>query len=908
MWESLRLPVDGNSLLRKIAPFLTAIIAIIVGFLLTTAGAHALEGGWGENNTIVVNGANHAASTDIYPGIPAGSITYAHKSTDGRSGSVVYFPQGADIEHANSAQYVLFTINPPNQWTNPRGQESVNVAPKSGAQPRTDAVTGDQGPLGENRSGEATSCAIQGIGWLVCPVTRYIASGMDKIFDLIKTFFEVKTITLDTEGPTYRMWDVMRGLANLCFIVAFLVIIYSQITSYGISNYEIKKMIPKLVVAAILVNVSYYICAVAVDLSNILGNSLQQAFVDMRGQIVGPNTPANTAVTSWESVTTFILSGGAIAAAGITSLGIAVAAGASILSLTVVLVPFLLGAVFAVIVALLILAARQALIVILITISPLAFVAMLLPSTEKWFDRWRGTLTTMLVMFPMFAVVFGGSQLAGGLIIQSADSIMMLLIGMAVQVAPLVITPLLIRLSGNLLGKVAGMVNNRQKGFIDRTRNALGENDKRRRNRRIAEGHEQMANGARPFSAGMTKRWASRRNAVKHTKEADDKAYQAFTSAQGDAHWKERLFHEDNTGSQTVFNPNGQRRRRLNSVRNAYASTYGYQSQSEMLDAFDKRSKEEAKAGNGNNFYGQYGRITDAHGQNNVQIQNAVNSAALETHLDNQAAQSASRLHNREVSAKLEDVVDGHNLRVRAAGIDEQYGQARAMASAIQARVNDRSEGLKNIELMIDVRNPDAMHLHQLALGYDVPELNIKSNDEIVEVAIKKIASSGNVQGINELGRVLDLSETSNDFWRTAFVDSLKSNSSRPRYFSAGLLDKMSQGLPGGFGDKGMQDAIIKALEANAYDAKGMLSDDKTTLELVNILLRTPRANLPPINDAKVSDNLRAAIHNIARDPEARGSIGKRKEAIMDIARYVGINPDILENGEPPVSPEEPNQ
>lgn len=38
------------------------------------------------------------------------------------------------------------------------------------------------------------------------------------------------------------------------------------------------------------------------------------------------------------------------------------------------------------------------------------------------------------------------------------------------QVAPIAITPLII-VSGNLLGKLAGIVNNLNRGIIDRTRN-----------------------------------------------------------------------------------------------------------------------------------------------------------------------------------------------------------------------------------------------------------------------------------------------------------------------------------------------------------------------------------------------------------------------------------------------------
>ena len=65
-------------------------------------------------------------------------------------------------------------------------------------------------------------------------------------------------------------------------------------------------MIPKLIVAAVLVNVSYIICGIAVDASNILGNSLQQMFMDMQHDLVGASTTVNTDASSWSSWTSFI--------------------------------------------------------------------------------------------------------------------------------------------------------------------------------------------------------------------------------------------------------------------------------------------------------------------------------------------------------------------------------------------------------------------------------------------------------------------------------------------------------------------------------------------------------------------------------------------------------------------------
>jgi MFS family permease len=248
--------------------------------------------------------------------------------------------------------------------------------------------------------------------------------------------------------------------------------IFSQLTNWGIGNYGLKKLLPRLIIAAILVNVSYLISALAVDLSNIVGSNLQDVLVGIRGTLDGPNT---VIVPSWESTVSFILATGTgLAAAGAAIGGIAITTGASMGAALILLLPLLLSVLLAALVALIVLAARQALIIILIIIAPLAFVAFLLPNTEKLFDRWRGLFTTMLIFFPLFSLIFGGSQLAAFLLIQTAsggNAINIILLALFVQVAPLVLTPLLIRFSGGIIGRIAGMVNDPKKGFVDKTRN-----------------------------------------------------------------------------------------------------------------------------------------------------------------------------------------------------------------------------------------------------------------------------------------------------------------------------------------------------------------------------------------------------------------------------------------------------
>ena len=247
--------------------------------------------------------------------------------------------------------------------------------------------------------GQSTSsCAIEGIGWLVCPVTNFLANVADNAFTFLSdSFLQVKPDTFADGGAAYKVWSSMRTIANIAFVIAFLIIIFSQLTGQGIANYGIKKMLPRLVIAAILVNMSFVICQVAIDISNIVGVSIRQLFSG-----VGDNFKLPTSIGdesgNWVGIAAAVLAGGGIA----WGLGISV------------LAPFLLGAVVAFIMVFLILIVRQVLIILLVVVAPIAFVAFLLPNTEQWFTKWRKMFVGLLIVFPLIGLLFGAADLASG--------------------------------------------------------------------------------------------------------------------------------------------------------------------------------------------------------------------------------------------------------------------------------------------------------------------------------------------------------------------------------------------------------------------------------------------------------------------------------------------------------------
>lgn len=429
--------------------FMLLIAGMLVGIFLNTlthsTSVYAVDAKW-DGHDLTYSNKKYTRLTDNNKvkkfNLPDNSLVFINEDKNKKEVKVIYFPSG-EISSLSSATYAVYSFTPPDTYN------------------QTDSSTISIDPPSENST--STSCDVQGIGWFICPVSNWLADGIDFMYSALQEFLKTKPLeTTNQNSGIYLAWVIMRNISNVAFIVAFLVIIYSQLTSVGISNYGVKKMLPRLVIAAVLVNLSFTICAILLDLSNIAGYAFQDAFMGIKNTI--STVGENTSTWTWSEVISTALSNGALAIGAI----------AFTTELLPMLVPAATLAGLTLLLILLIMAARQALIIILIIISPLAFVCYLLPGTEKWFKKWRDSFLTMLVFFPAFAVVFGGAQLAGILIIQNAsgpNGAIMHVLGMLVQIIPLAITPLIMKFSGGVLGKFAGFVNDKNKGLYDRSKN-----------------------------------------------------------------------------------------------------------------------------------------------------------------------------------------------------------------------------------------------------------------------------------------------------------------------------------------------------------------------------------------------------------------------------------------------------
>jgi len=612
MNRAWRVVARARGCLRQYTGWLALLVAALLGLTLATSvPVYAAETAQrqGENlifrhNTFKPYRGSDKGVADR--GLPAGVHLYEYTPTTNRRQTII-FPAGSDPLRAKEATYVEYIFVEPDTYNKMDDAIAISVSGQQEAAPQNNGGQNNQNNQnnggqagqnaqnnGNNQNGQAagnnqnnnqnndqqaqdkpaeqadkddgatTSCsgtALGSIGWIVCPVSNFMAWITDQLYQQVAQYLAVQPLQSGGDGTLFRFWAIMRDLANIAFIIVSLIVIYSQVTSVGISNYGIKKMFPRLVVSIIVVNMSFWLCAAAIDISNILGFQLQQLFVNIASTVNGADYNTLNKIT-WPNVMSALLTGSAGAVGAVVGVSALVGATDGALAMAI---PLLVGVLLAVIIAAVIIAARQALITILVIISPFAFLLHVLPSTEKYFDKWKDLFMTMMLMFPLMSILFGGSRLAGVAILtngKDANNLNLIILGLAVQVVPLVLTPFVVRMSGSLLGRLGAIMNDPRRGIVDRTRTWAQQRADLRKSRVLAGDAQRNWLGNAARRRALKKRALQQRTDA-YTKRFETMAdlsavgrsndeYNRYTDLRGkegaarrDRAWNARLLHDD---------------------------------------------------------------------------------------------------------------------------------------------------------------------------------------------------------------------------------------------------------------------------------------------------------------------------------------------------------------------------
>ena len=304
---------------------------------------------------------------------------------------------------------------------------------------------GQEDPMCQNQEGAKS------LGWIVCPILEWAGEASTQIYDeYVAPSLEVEPTLFNGEGDNVATaWAQFRDISNVVFIILLLVVIFSQLTGIGIDNYGIKKILPRLIVAAILINLSYLICIIAVDISNIVGNGAQAMFDALGSQLQPSLSGIQADEIENANLTGSLVSVGVLAAL-VGAVGAFWANAAIVLSLLVGAI----GVVISLFFLFILLAVRKAAIVVLVVLSPLAVVCYMLPNTKKLFDKWLKIFEGLLLVYPIAGVLVGGGDYISRLLLSNSDGFFSALTAMIVGIVPVFFIPTVLRSSFAAMGKI----------------------------------------------------------------------------------------------------------------------------------------------------------------------------------------------------------------------------------------------------------------------------------------------------------------------------------------------------------------------------------------------------------------------------------------------------------------------
>ncbi len=297
-------------------------------------------------------------------------------------------------------------------------------------------------------SADSTSACNDAAGqlnWIVCPVVNGMLkaiSGIENnvVIPFLKTQPLSRTNPDGSVSPIYSIWSVMRQVANALFILIFLIIIFAQTLSIGIDAYTIKRTLPRLVAAAILVQFSFVIASLGVDISNIMGAGIK-TLIDTTLAATHGNAFSFTYATGGLGIAALAI--GALAAAG------AIISGAAFI--------LILGAFFGILGVFFTLVARQIIITLLIILSPIAFILWILPNTQNAFYFWQKNFVRILLMYPLIVLLFASSRIvavvatASGAANGGFTAQISAVVALAAAIIPLFLIPATFKFSGSLM-------------------------------------------------------------------------------------------------------------------------------------------------------------------------------------------------------------------------------------------------------------------------------------------------------------------------------------------------------------------------------------------------------------------------------------------------------------------------
>ncbi len=371
----------------------------------------------------------------------------------------LYYP-GAGKNPAKSAD----TPAPPETNSNgcyevdPQNAQSGVATGLTGSHAFTTGAPTSQTPSGvvvqrgtNNTTTPGITCSGGGaLGWFVCPLVKLFSNLADQLNTAVIGQLNVDVNNyLPDIGPNSQVkqiWAAIRDISLGLLVIVALFMVISQAIGVGpFDAYTVRKILPRILMAVILITLSWPLGRFFVQLSNDVGGQVQ-SLIDSIAQVQPISISASAGY-----VTTLLAAGGIVA----LTIG-------GVLSLAV-------SAVLALFIGLVVLILRRLIILACVIAAPLAIIDHILPGPDRIWKIWKDSFIGALAAFPIITGAIGlGAVLAQIQSKVSSSSPVNDLIVFILYFGPYLLLPAILRAASGAVSTLAGVMNDRSRGAFDR--------------------------------------------------------------------------------------------------------------------------------------------------------------------------------------------------------------------------------------------------------------------------------------------------------------------------------------------------------------------------------------------------------------------------------------------------------
>jgi|GEM_PF-1566850 len=292
------------------------------------------------------------------------------------------------------------------------------------------------------------------LGFITCPIFNAINSAISSLIGgqgvsgqrdgLLISFLEFSPLNAQDSTQNNILPQIVSSIvsiANLFYVVIFLILIFSSTLPFGLDNYTIKKTFPKFIAAVIMTQFSYLICGVIIDFFNLLGNIVPNLIFALP---LGLDFEAQGISGLSAGLQTVFASG---------PLAVSLVFGFFLLLI------LMFVALIAIIVAFVYMVLRYLILFILVLLAPLAFASWVLPGTDRFFKAWWKNFIRLNAMFPMITGLIAVSIMLSRVLLATDETNAALkLVALFIPIVALFAIPRTLKWTSDGMNALAGKV------------------------------------------------------------------------------------------------------------------------------------------------------------------------------------------------------------------------------------------------------------------------------------------------------------------------------------------------------------------------------------------------------------------------------------------------------------------